>query len=61
MSAQALLEELRRPDVVLEAEGSLMHVDAPIGEDHKEGLQRPIPTPYDPYRPMFRQVEVERS
>jgi len=26
-----LLEELRRRDVVLEAEGSLLHVDAPVG------------------------------
>gem|GEM_PF-1242191 len=48
MSAQALLEELRRRDVVLEAEGSLLHVDAPVGAvteelraalaEHKQGL-----------------------
>ena len=48
MSAQALLEELRGRDVVLEAEGSLLHVDAPLGAiteelraalaEHKQGL-----------------------
>ena len=48
MSAQALLEEIRRLDVRLEAEGSLLHVDAPVGamteelraalEENKQGL-----------------------
>ena len=48
MSAQALLEELRRRDVILQAAGSLLHVDAPVGavtEElrtalvvHKQGL-----------------------
>ena len=48
MSAQALLEELRRRDVVLDAEGDLLHVDAPVGAvteelraalvEHKQGL-----------------------
>ena len=31
MSASALLEDLRRQDVTLEAEGDLLHVDAPAG------------------------------
>jgi hypothetical protein len=31
MNAGALLEDLRRRDVTLEAEGDLLHVDAPTG------------------------------
>ncbi len=31
MNASALLEDLRRRDVALEAEGGLLHVDAPAG------------------------------
>jgi hypothetical protein len=48
VSAQALLEEIRRLDVRLEAEGSLLHVDASVGaiteelraalEENKQGL-----------------------
>jgi TubC N-terminal docking domain len=48
VSAQALLEELRRRDVILQAAGSLLHVDAPVGAvteelraalvEHKQGL-----------------------
>ena len=43
-----MLEELRRRDVILEAEGNLLHVDAPVGAvteelraalaEHKQGL-----------------------
>jgi hypothetical protein len=31
MNASALLEDLRRRDVILEAEGDNLHVDAPVG------------------------------
>jgi hypothetical protein len=48
VSVQALLEEIRQLDVRLEAKGSLLHVDAPVGaiteelraalEENKQGL-----------------------
>jgi hypothetical protein len=50
VSAQALLEQLRRCDVILEAEGSMLHVDVSVGAvteelraalvEHKQGLMK---------------------
>ena len=36
MSARALLEELRERDVRLEADGLMLHVDAPVDADTEE-------------------------